>query len=153
MDWTPRCTVFIAGGSARDPNVLLIDGTYHMTYCIEDRVDARTSEDLWHWSEPRTLLRMPGGIAPESPSLIAHNDTFYLLVCGWDGDWDQTTVQGAYQHRTWVYQSDDPWRFTGEVGTLQAHAPEIIRSEDGRWYISSVEWPERGVSLAELVWE
>ena len=34
-----------------------------------------------------------------------------------------------------------------------AHAPEIIRGENGQWYISSVEWPTRGVSLAELVWE
>ena len=152
MSWTPRGTVFEAGGSARDPSLLQIDSTYLMTYCIDDRVEARTTQDLWNWSEPRTVLRMPTGIAPESPCLIAHNGTFYLFVCGWDGDWDGTSVQGAYQHQTWVYQSDDPARFAREVATLQAHAPEVIRSEDGRWYISSAEWPQRGVSLAELVW-
>ncbi len=153
ITWTPRGPVFEGGPTARDPNVLLIGDTYHMVYCKEDAVESRTSADLVTWSGPRTILEMPGGIAPESPSLIAHDDTFYLFACGWDGDWGFSTVEGAYQHRTWVYQSSDPTSFSREITCLEAHAPEIIRAEDGRWYISSVVWPARGVSIAVLAWD
>jgi beta-fructofuranosidase len=75
-------------------------------------------------------------------------------VCGWNGIWDRKTVQGAYQHRSYVYQSDDPLRFDGKAVThLEAHAPEIFQDEDGQWFISSAEWPKRGVSIAKLAWE
>jgi hypothetical protein len=39
------------------------------------------------------------------------------------------------------------------VAELQAHAPEIFHDEVGDWYISSVEWPHRGVSIAPLTWQ
>jgi beta-fructofuranosidase len=97
---------------------------------------------------------MPDDIAPESPSLIRFDDTFYLFVCGWNGIWDRKTVKGAYQHQSYVYQSDDPLCFEGDVvARLEAHAPEVFQGEDSQWYISSAEWPERGVSIAKLAWE
>ncbi|MBT6146109.1 MAG: hypothetical protein HOH74_11800, partial [Gemmatimonadetes bacterium] len=78
-----------------------------------------------------------------------------LFVCGWDGEWDRVDLQGAYQHKTYVYQSDDPMKFAleSEVAVIDAHAPEIIQDEEGDWFISSVEWPHRGVSIARLVWD
>ena len=98
---------------------------------------------------------MKDKIAPESPTLIRYNDTFYLFVCGWNGIWDRKELQGAYQHNTYVYQSDDPEKFDADavLTTLDAHAPEIIRDEKGNWYISSVQWPNRGVSVAPLRWK
>jgi beta-fructofuranosidase len=86
--------------------------------------------------------------------LIRYNNTFYLFVCGWDGNWDQKETQGAYQHITYVYQSDDPLHFTPEnlITTLDAHAPEVFQDEDGNWFISSAEWPHRGISIAPLSW-
>lgn len=153
--WIPKGTLFHDSQGARDPNLLLWQNRYIMTYCAMDQIRARTSEDLMRWSEPRTILTMPQDIAPESPSLIRYNETFYLFVCGWDGIWDKKTVQGAYQHRTYVFQSDDPFQFDGDnaLTTLEAHAPEIFQDREGNWYISSVEWPERGMSIAKLAWE
>ena len=89
------------------------------------------------------------------PSVVRYQDTFYLFVCGWNGQWDRTEIQGAYQHKTYVYQSNDPLKFDpqNEVAVLDAHAPEIFQDEVGDWFISSVEWPHRGVSIARLVWE
>ena len=63
-------------------------------------------------------------------------------------------VLGAYQHQSYVYQSDNPLAFDGSVAArLESHAPEVFQGEDGQWYISSAEWPERGVSIARLGWE
>jgi hypothetical protein len=39
-----------------------------------------------------------------------------------------------------------------QVAILNSHAPEIFQDEDGQWYISSVEWPNRGVSVDKLTW-
>lgn len=98
---------------------------------------------------------MKKGVDPESPSIVRYNNPFNLFVCGWNGMWDRKELQGAYQHVTYVYQSDNPLKFDlkHEVTTVNAHAPEIFQDEDGDWYISSVEWHHRGVSIARLVWE
>jgi beta-fructofuranosidase len=119
-------------------------------------VKLRKSKDLINWSEPITILKTKT-FDPESPSLIFFNDTFYLFVCSWDGNWDQKEIVGAYQHKTYVLHSDDPLNFgtdsEKQVAILNSHAPEIFQDEDGRWYISSVEWPYRGVSVDILRWE
>jgi beta-fructofuranosidase len=54
-----------------------------------------------------------------------------------------------------VFRSGDPLDFKAApcVAELKAHAPEVFRDEDGDWFISSVEWPHRGVSLAPLAWK
>ena len=98
---------------------------------------------------------MKDNIDAESPSIIKYNDTYYLFVCGWNGVWEEPGLNGAYQHVTYVYQSDDPYHFDAdkEITQLNSHAPEIFQDEEGDWYISSVQWPKRGVSIARLVWE
>ncbi len=152
--WKPHGTLLSTPPTGRDPHVLLWQDRYYLLYCVEDRVDACTSADLVNWSPPRTILRMPQGVAPESPTLVRCQDTFFLFVCGWDGIWDRQTIQGAYQHVTYVYQSDDPMKFptAQEIARLAAHAPEVFRDEQGDWFISSAEWPARGVSIARLEW-
>lgn len=155
-EFVEHINVFSQQGGARDPNLLLHDGVYYMSYCSQRSVLTRTSRDLVNWSEP-TAIYTADSFEPESPSLIHCNDTFYLFVCSWDGNWDRKEVQGAYQHKTYVYQSDDLLDFgignQKEITTLNSHAPEIFPDEDGQWYISSVEWPNRGVSVDKLHWE
>lgn len=63
-------------------------------------------------------------------------------------------AHNAYDNRTFVYVSDTPADFHERppVSQLQAHAPEVIQDEIGNWFISSADYPERGVSLARLEW-
>ena len=155
-NWEPKGELFSQEGGARDPNLLLHDGRYYISYCSQRSVLTRTSKDLKNLSKPTTIFTADS-FDPESPSLVFHNDTFYLFVCSWDGVWDRKDVQGAYQHKTYVYQSDNLLDFgVGDekvITTLNSHAPEIFMGEDGQWYISSVEWPNRGVSVDRLYWE
>lgn len=152
--WSPRGAV--AGAPAgRDPCVLFWDDTCHLAVCGLHEVRMAASRDLRQFTGERSILTMHGNVDPESPTLIRHAGTFYLFVCGWDGVWDQQELDGAYQHITYVFQSDDPWRFDADrvLTRLDAHAPEIIQAEQGDWYISSAQYPHRGVSLARLVWD
>ncbi len=137
----------------RDPSVFFWQGKYYLITCGNHQVYMASSKDLIHWEDQRVILKMEG-IDPESPSMVIHNGTFYLFVCGWNGIWDKKDISGAYQHITYVYQSDTPFEFNfgHELTRLDAHAPEIIRDEKGRWYMSSVEYPNRGVSIAPLKW-
>lgn len=153
-EWTPKGPLGNAP-AGRDPSILFWNGTYYLIVCGVHDVRVATSRDFEAWEQHPPVLTMKEGVDPESPSIVRYNGTFYLFVCGWNGIWDRKELQGAYQHVTYVYQSDDPLKFDGaeEVTTIQAHAPEVFQDEDGDWYISSVEWPHRGVSLAPLVWE
>lgn len=165
-NWEPKGNLFsetegekdmeVLFGDARDPNLLVHDGKYYMVYCSTKSVNLRVSEDFVHWSEPKTIFKTET-FDPESPSLIFHNNTFYLFVCSWNGEWDQKEIVGAYQYKTYVLNSDDPLHFGTDfeksVTTLNGHAPEIFQDEDGQWYISSVEWPNRGVSVDKLYWK
>lgn len=154
--WDLKGNLFEDSDGARDPNLLFHDGMYYVTYCSVKSVRLRTSRDLMNWSEAETIL-CTNQFDPESPSLIYFNNSFYLFVCSWDGIWDKKDIQGAYQHKTYVYHSHDPLSFgtddERQITILQSHAPEIFQDEDGDWYISSVEWPYRGVSVDVLCWE
>lgn len=155
-DWEPKGELFSDSDGARDPNILLYQGTYYLTYCSIKSVRMASSKDLITWSKPQTILKT-NKFDPESPSLIFHNNTFYLFVCAWEDDWDGKDIQGAYTHKAYVYNSDDLTDFgvdnEKEITVLNSHAPEIFKGEDGQWYISSVEWPYRGVSIDKLEWQ
>jgi beta-fructofuranosidase len=154
-EWEPRGNLFFEEDGARDPNLLYHDGMYYMVFCGEKSVRLRESKDLLTWNEPVTIFESKS-FDPESPSLLHFNNAFYLFVCSWDGIWDQKEIVGAYQHKTYVLHSDDMYNFgvddEKKIATLNAHAPEIFRDEEGDWYISSVEWPNRGVSVDRLKW-
>jgi beta-fructofuranosidase len=151
--WDLKGELFSDSNGARDPNILYHNGTYYVVYCSIKCVRLSKSQDLIHWSEPETILTT-NKFDPESPSLINFNNSFYLFVCSWDGNWDEKDIQGAYQHKTYVYHSQDPLNFgvddEKQITILNSHAPEIFQDEDGQWYISSVEWPNRGVSIDKL---
>jgi len=113
LTWEPAGVLFAEDEGARDPCILTWDGLYHMVYCTLYEVRLRTSADLREWGQATTILRMAGNVAPESPCLVRHGGAFTLFVCGWDGVWDESDVRGAYQHLTYVYQSDDLRHFDG----------------------------------------
>ena len=153
-EWTPKGPLTNAP-AGRDPSVIYWDGAYHILVCGRHEVLMARSEDLVTCTQTRRILKMPDGVDAESPSIVRYNDTFYLFVCGWDGNWDRKELTGAYQHVTYVYQSDDPYVFDADklVTRLESHAPEVFQDENGDWYISSAQWPQRGVSIARLIWE
>ena len=127
-----------------------------MIFCSREEIRMRSSKDLIEWGDSSiTILDMKAGIAPESPSLIRYNGIFYLFVCGWNGIRNMSDITGAYQHKTFVFYSKDLQLFDtiNQLTVLDAHAPEIFQGEDGSWYISSAEWPNRGVSVSRLIWE
>jgi len=141
--------------SEHDPQIFVWNDTYHLIVCGVHDVWIATSRDFQTWTEHGPILEMKQGIDPESPFVVRHNEMFYLFVCGWNGQWDRKDIQGAYQHKIYVFQSDNPLQFDleNEVAVLDAHAPEIFQDEAGDWFISSSEWTHRGVSIARLVWE
>ncbi|GAB6164664.1 hypothetical protein JCM19992_06640 [Thermostilla marina] len=154
VHWKP--TGPLEGAPAgRDPNVLRDGDRYYMVVCGDGAVTAAVSRDLRKWTPRGRILEMPEGVDPESPFLVRYRDAYYLFVCGWNGVWDRKDLQGAYQHVTYVYRSTDPLHFGRDdlVTTLDAHAPEVFQDEAGDWFISSAEWPYRGVSIAPLRWE
>jgi len=152
--WIPKGQLSDAP-AGRDPCVFLRNGLYHILVCGNRSVSMATTKDLVNCRDTQSILTMKDGVDPESPSMVRCHGTFYLFVCAWNGQWDKKDLTGAYQHITYVYQSDDPFRFDAskEVTRLNAHAPEIFQDEQGHWYISSAQWPNRGVSVARLVWE
>lgn len=149
--WDPAGTLFSQGGGARDPSVFVYNSRYVMIYVAGTSVFARTSEDARRWTGPPIeVIRLARGI-PESPSIVSHNGNWYLFYCIYNGD---DEVNGAYDYRTYVHRSTTPFGFVGTspVVELKSHAPEVFQDEDGDWFITSAEWPHRGVSIAPLAW-
>lgn len=153
-----------AAARNRDPNVLLWNGTYYLVLCNNSAVVLVTSTDFVHWTEPREIFQAPqAGWHCESPTLLFHQGNFYLFWCLWDsngsGANDPALYAGhdpaTYCYRTYVYVSDTPMDFhqRAPVAELKAHAPEILQDESGNWYISSADYPQRGISLARLGWK
>ena len=151
-DWKPAGAMFSQEGSSRDPSVFFYNGQYGMAYVGNNAILARMSRDFRHWSStPTEIFRMHRGGDPESPSIVERNGQFYLFYCLYDG---KDEINGAYDYRTFVYRSSNPLDFKNAplVAELKAHASEVFQDEDGDWFISSVEWPCRGVSIAPLRW-
>jgi len=153
LTWELKGELFNEPEGARDPSIIFDKNLYHIIYCTERKVKMRTSSDMLSWSESITIFES-FTTDPESPSIIKFNNSYYLFVCGWNGIWDKKDIQGAYQHKTFVYHSGriDDFQNREPITTLSSHAPEIIKYRN-KWYISSAEWPERGVSIDELNWK
>jgi beta-fructofuranosidase len=154
-DWKLKGNVFYQKNGSRDPSIFVHNGKYYMVYCSQTSVLLRESDDMLSWSDAKVIFTADI-YDPESPSLVFHNGTYYLVVCSWDHQWDGKELVGAYQENSYVLQSDDMFDFgenaEKQVAELKGHAPEIFQGEDGQWYLSSVEWPTRGVSVDKVTW-
>lgn len=147
--------LFSDPGHARDSFVCNIDKVWHWYYtCTVNEVDlrsavkVRTSPDLKHWSGPRVVhIQAKGGHwggNAESPQVISIDGIYYLFV---------TLAMEGYD-KTNVYWSKDPHSFPRKqfVTELEAHAPELIRVNDGQWFITTCGWDKSGLYLAPLNW-
>ncbi len=151
--WTPRGPL-ANPPITRDPNLFFWNDAWRVITCGVHDVRIATLDAFATCGPSQALLEFNHDGDPESPTLIHRDGVFYLFVCDYDGHWDMRNLQGAYQHVTRVYASDDPLHFdpAHEIAQLDAHAPEIFQGEDGAWYLSSAEWHYRGISLALLEW-
>ncbi len=153
-NWTPRGELF-HHPDGRDPHILSHEGTFYMSYTSQQSVLVRTSINLKDWSEPTTIYSLPAGEGggPESPSILKLHGGFYLIWCRWD---PKLSKKGfTYQDRSLVFFSNTPMDFKNRkpVAEIQSHAPELFQDEDGDWWISSAERPNRGVSIAPVKWQ
>ncbi len=141
-------------GYSRDPQILFHENQWMICYCSGNEIRSRTSRDFKNWSTHRVLLTIPGTLSPESPFLFIRDGIYYLAICLWDGISNYRQISSLYQHRTLLFAA----RTLAELSTapvyceLSAHAPEFIQ-HDGRWFISSAEYPTRGINIAELTWD
>lgn len=152
-----------AGKDTRDPNFLYWEGTYYMVNCNDRSINLITSTDFQNWSEPIDIyVAQEESWICESPSLIFREGKFYLFWCLWDSSDDREELLSlykdhtpwSYDYRTFVLVSDTPTDFMNKkpIAQLKAHAPEIIQDEKGNWFISSADYPRRGINMARLNW-
>jgi len=159
--WTRHVAnpLFLDGYEARDPMVLRIDGQWLMYYTATEPAQGgnhvvayRTSNDLFTWSERHIAFtdaaQGKGAGTTESPFVVQRGDHYYLFL-----SMRHNYIPGYYAD-TEVFCSRDPlnWRLEDRVGRLDAHAAEIIRDSDGRYYVSHCGWYQGGVYLAPLHW-
>jgi beta-fructofuranosidase len=153
--WTrsPGGPLFRDGYEARDPYVTRIDDQWVMYYTATSApgggnhtIMYRTSQDLLHWSDRRTVFTDPevgtGGGGTESPFVVQHNGSWYLF----------TGPRGGYVG-TDVFRSDNPYNFDNKVlvGHIQSHAAEVV-NDNGTWWVSHAGWGQGGLYLAPLNW-
>ncbi|MBN1908831.1 MAG: family 43 glycosylhydrolase [Pirellulales bacterium] len=158
--WTrhPANPMVVDGFDARDPYIMRHGDQWIMYYTATTKPEQGnhcvayvTSKDLIHWGNRGIAFVDPevgryGGLC-ESPQVIRRGDRYYLML----GPRNGTKVQYI---GTDVYVSDNPfqWKIEDKVAHLAAHAPEIVRDTDGKWYISDCGWGRRGVYIAPLTW-
>lgn len=175
----PDNPMVVDGWEARDPMVVRVGERWVMYYTATDPAEggnhvvaAATSDDLVHWSGRTVVFRdaMVGtGAGPtESPFVIEHGGRWYLLIgpdhaglvaafaeVGEISKPDDIAAalrdMPAYR-RTRVLVSDDPMHFdaTAQVGTIDAHAAEVIVGDDGQLWVSHCGWGQGGVHVARL---
>jgi len=138
-----------ANGAARDPYVFCENGKFYMVYTEARQLLCRTSENLADWSEPFVLQRSLFACENESPFLMKWEGYYYLFWSCHDGK------NGSYDERTYVFAADTLAGLyeSAPITMLRAHAPEIVQSPDGAWYLLSVFYPKNGVNAARLEWK
>jgi beta-fructofuranosidase len=154
--WTRHAAnpLIVDGYDARDPFVTRIGERWVLYYTANSEpsggrhiVAYRTSDDLLKWGARQTAFtdQESGtfGGGTESPFVVRRGKFYYLFI----------GPRGGYSG-TDVFRSTDPfhWELTGKVGHIDAHAAEVVRDRDGRWYVSHAGWGQRGVYLAPLTW-
>lgn len=173
--WTrhPENPLIIDGYEARDPMVLRVGARWIMYYTATSEpgggnhiVAAAESDDLVHWTGRHTVYRdeLVGsfGGPTESPFVIERDGRYYLFMGpsrfgeawrrvqqGIDPDW------ASVYSTTIVLVSNDPLHFdrADEVGSIEAHAAEVIIDERGEVWVSHCGWGQGGVYLAPLRWD
>lgn len=152
-EWTrsPHNPMVVDGFDGRDPFVMRVRDQWVLYYtanstpeCGNHIVACVTSKDLVHWSDRKVVFIHPRagsfGGPTESPFVVRRGNNYYLFVC--DNEWTE------------VYVSTDPfhWDFTQKNTRFLAHASEIVRDTDGKWFISHAGWTSGPLKIAPLKW-
>jgi len=151
-NWTDQGKLNAKGGN-RDPSIFYWRDTYYLLRCSNNGIVLVTSTDFINWTDPVVIYKpVKESYHTESPFLVENGGLFYLFWCLWDTA-DLTT--SGYTPRTYVHCSESPTDFLGKpvLAEFTVHAAEIIRDEAGQWFMSSADFPHRGISVAPLVWE
>ncbi len=151
--WTrsPDNPMVVDGFDGRDPFVMRVGDQWVLYYtanstpeCGNHQVVSVTSQDLTHWSNRKVVFTHPRagsfGGPTESPFIVRRGDNYYLFLC--DNEW------------TDIYVSNDPfhWEFDHKNTRIRAHASEIVRDTDDKWFISHAGWTSGPLKIAPLKW-
>ena len=150
----PENPMIVDGFDARDPFILRVGNEWVMYYTATstpsggDHIVAyQTSQDLIHWHNRRIAFRDntrgTGGGPTESPTVVRRGKYYYLFI----------GPRGGYVG-TDVFRSENPfrWELKDHTGHIRAHAAEVIRDVDGKWYVSHCGFGQGGLYLAHLYW-
>lgn len=155
----------------RDHFVLKVDNIWYMYVSgVSDgksAVSVLKSENLLSWqyignalsSGDASPLNPPWG-AMESPYVVERNGKYYLFVT-------YTDCNKRNYNDTLVFVSDNPENFgvyngnsdgAVPIANLTAHAGEVIRDIDGKYYITTCGWRRQSIGrgkvlLKELIWK
>ena len=135
---------------ARDPFVYFEDGEYYIIYTESKLLKYRKTRDFETFSDEEILQEtLFADTESESPFLMKKDGIYYLFWSIWNGK------NGCYDDRTMVFASEtlEGLRNTAPITMLRAHAPEIVRDNDGTYYLLSVFSPRNGVCAVKLGWE
>jgi arabinan endo-1,5-alpha-L-arabinosidase len=159
-EWTrhKENPMVVDGFDARDPYVTRVGDRWVMYYTATSKptggqhvVACVTSSDLVHWKDRKQVFVDPSkgkwGGPTESPFVVQRRSNWYLFIGPRNGR--KTPYVG-----TDVFVSPNPfqWNIEDRVGHIAAHAAEVVRDTDGRWYVSRCGWKQGGVYLAPLFW-
>lgn len=154
--WTrhPENPLIVDGFDARDPMVVRVGDDWIMYYTATTEPEGgnhivayRTSRDLIRWGERKTAFTDPAkgtfGGPTESPFVVRRGPYWYLFI----------GPRGGY-NGTDIFRSESPtsWENKEQVGHIPAHAAEVLRDTDGKWYVSRAGWEQGGLYLAPLHW-
>jgi predicted GH43/DUF377 family glycosyl hydrolase len=154
--WTrhPKNPMVVDGFDARDPMIVKIGREWVMYYTANEKPEGgrhlvayRKSKNLIDWGERRVAFTDTEsgtfGGPTESPFVVRRGKYWYLFI-GPRGGYDGTDV----------FRSEDPfhWEASQQVGHFPAHAAEVVRDTDGKWYLSRAGWGKGGLYLAPLEW-
>ena len=156
FSWTrhPANPMLVDGFDARDPFILPDGEGWRMYYTATSDPEGGNhivacvkSSDLIHWGKRTVVFTDPTvgtwGGPTESPFVVRRGQKYYLFIGPRDG-YDGTDV--------FVSDSPDSWQLEDKVGHIAAHAAEVVRDKDGKWYVSRCGWGRKGVYLAPLQW-
>ena len=75
--------------------------------------------------------------------MVRRGDTYYLFIGPREG-----------YVGTDVFESRSPfqWYLEDKVGHIDSHAAEVVRHENGKWFVSTAGVGEGGIYLAPLYW-
>jgi beta-fructofuranosidase len=102
---------------------------------IGSHLGRASSQDLLTWTD-RGLMNIKGG-GDRDPYIMFWEGTYYFLRCAGNGINLVTSKDFT--------NCSEPL-----VAEFTVHAPEIIQDENGQWFMSSADYPHRGVSVAPL---